>query len=233
MHHSKSIGSFKSNHEPDVPIGARPRARSSLDTFLIPGRTRIPSTKPETIDTQIAQTLLSSKMTRAPKKDIEGQEISHVGNHGNQTRTRDANPNLDPHGRGTGEAVKRHHPHQNDRAPRSKRKKQPYHLAGRPIVIVGDPGQSQHQNSNEPQKSRSPRHQQNPSPSPYDGTPASSNESRVTSLSWTTVSHRLVSDSSGSSGLRELDALAQYNRLARENGLSELKGCPGGRRRLP
>lgn len=58
----------------------RARRRSSLDTFVIPGRTRMPSSKvsqPEPMDIQIARGLLNADSLKLPKK-----QSHRVGKHG-------------------------------------------------------------------------------------------------------------------------------------------------------
>ena len=68
MQHSKSLGSLAlscvdSDREHLLPPN-RPRKRSSLDTFVISGRTRIPSHKSDLFDVELTQNLLRSGMNR-------------------------------------------------------------------------------------------------------------------------------------------------------------------------
>lgn len=64
MRSAKSSGSFSRGADGDQgKVTGRPRRRSSLDTFRIPGRTRLPSSKasvPEVDDLRITKGLLNS-----------------------------------------------------------------------------------------------------------------------------------------------------------------------------
>jgi hypothetical protein len=68
MQHSRSLGSSSSDSTAPI-LRKRPQSRSSMDTFLIPGRTRIPSNKPQSADIQIAEALLESNLA-LPRRNL-------------------------------------------------------------------------------------------------------------------------------------------------------------------
>lgn len=217
MQHSKSLGSFATGEITDVPLGARPRARSSLDTFVIPGRTRIPSSKPDAIDLQITQSLLNPNMIRAPRNPPRSQDDAHIQRSPQYTMqaSRSRSEFYDAS-------------HQNLQPPLYKvrpeiAKRPPPRIGGREIIII--PHRRPHTLDYEAQAHR----QASGTPEvearrvAYDGAHDSSFDSRVTSTTWSTISHRVFTDSSGSS--RVLGAshfFDEYNCLATQHGLPEL-----------
>ncbi|KAL9100182.1 MAG: hypothetical protein Q9163_004417 [Psora crenata] len=188
----------------------RPRNRSSLDTFLIPHRTRIPSRNPQPFDVQVAQSLLKSSMDALPRDPPP--YIEHVERRSDSQRTSSASPTG---GECThdvrceaGESLYRLSPPTSRPVPPRTGSQDgliiPHrrpHLAGRAAC------------------SQAPNHK----PTTFDGPQDSSCESRVTSTTYSMVSRRIVTDSSGSSrayaGSRFSD---DYNHLAAKHGLPEI-----------
>ena len=240
MQHSKSLGSFAS--EAVLPVEARPRARSSLDTFVIPGRTRIPSGRPEplAIDLQVAETLLNSNIMQAvngmsgPKQNDAEERQGLLDNLSEETTVSDT---------------------QNDPSESLFALQQPLHKV-RPEILKRPPPRIGAQETivippRRPRKigqGSTPPKRQAPSPPQkqqlqkqqcrgiYDGAIGSSYESRQKSqvsmtMSWSTGSHvsrRILSNSSSSSqGPGAFESLGEYNRLATRHRLPELEKCPG------
>ncbi len=62
----------------------------------------------------------------------------------------------------------------------------------------------------------------------FDGPDDGETPSRFTSATWTTISNRVFTDSSGRSFEREAaDFVGEYNRLAQKHGLPTIAGSPG------
>lgn len=201
----------------------RAQRRSSLDTFVIPGRTRLPSSKTSTFDLQITQELLNPSLHQSLITRMSSAD------------SLDWSPNISPAGcmprRGaiSGPAGPPHHKVRPDIV-----KRPPPRFGGREVIIV--PSQrlrpTVHQPAGQPLvPTSSQEHATLPS---YDGTEESIPESRLTSMTWTTVSHRILSDSSGSS--RKMGASFyrdEYNKLAERHRLPQLKAAPDGMSRRP
>ena len=227
MQHSRSFGSFVERISSKESINTKPRGRSSLDSFLIPGRTRVPSNKPEAIDVEIAQHLLDPKMIRTvpPTSDDENQ----IPPRGTSRNIRTATSGPEVRQASDIEPSKDAQPVSGARRSETSPNKNPFVMAGREPLIIPHrrPRSSDQQSRTERKDPPSPHYKANDGV--YDGASGTSYESRVTSMTWSTVSHRILSDSSGSSqGLGALEALGLYNRLAGENGILELERCPGG-----
>lgn len=244
MQHSKSLASFvPSTVNTDVTLETRARRRSSLDTFVIPRRTRIPSSKPQPIDFQIARGLLSPRVFLEPPP----RRSATMRN-----------------GRGPGTAKHRKPP-----APRAMSaayesipqpppfkvrpeisRRPPPQMNGREIRIVPHcqaytEAREHQRDGSDPlppiapqRKPPSPPFQQNTGTT-QDGANDSAHDlpknlrptdSRVTSMSWSTVSHRIFTDSSGSSrGMGSSHFLEEFNKLAVKHGISELAEAPNGK----
>ena len=227
MRESKSSSSFGRTADDTIhePSG-RPRGRSSLDTFIIPGRTRFPSSKlsaPEPVDLQITQGLLNSDAFKLPKM---------TSNHADKPKAWFTSE----HSVSCGES------------PKSRRQ-----LSGRSIVIVTPSPKPKHikpskiqpsldndeaamittlcgssEDSQAPLfhhrlNSGSSEQALNPFDGPFDSGPAS----LPTSGTWSTVSNRIFTDSSAGSSSREIqECVDQYNRLALKHGLPRFTEPP-------
>lgn len=219
MQRSKTCAHFAtSEQQRQASTQTRAQRRSSLDTFVIPGRTRLPSSKASTFDLQVTQELLNSSLGQSPSRRMPSAESlewsPEISSAGCMPR-RVAIPGAigPPHHKVRPDIVKR----------------PPPRFGGREVIIVP------------PQRPRPDVHQPAPQPlapisSPeyvhvqsYDGTDESIAESRLTSTTWSTVSHRIISESSGSS--RTMGASyyrEEYNKVAEKHGLPRLKAAPDG-----
>ena len=226
MKSSKSSGSFTNAAEYiEVAQRARPRARSSLDTFVIPGRTRLPSSKssqPESVDIQITQNLLnhdsvvSSKLSPRPSTH---RRQPYTG----ETKSPDCKAGSEDYGMSSQLEASKIRP--------SVRKHPPPQFHGRGVVVVRPPqdldqglylSQGQRQPSN-------PFEDHNRIQT-YDGGYDSGQDSRVTSMTWSSISRRVFTDSSGSShAIGNSHCLEEYNRLAEKRGLPQLPDTPDGK----
>ena len=223
MQHSRSLGSFvssciDSDTENLLPDN-RPRNRSSLDTLIIPGRIRIPSQKADPLDEELAQNLLKSAMAhaRAPPPYSENsrpsphqQRLASFSSEGSAS-----DQHVQYH---VGDSIYRIGPLPTPR------------IGSRDNIVV--PHRRHHRNereSNYPHPSKQSSHSPRYRPT-YDGALDSSQESRVTSTTWSTVSkvsHRIFSDSS--SEVRDTSRFQdQYNNLATKHGLPEFALPPMG-----
>ena len=257
MQHSKSLRSFSS--ESTAPIlEQRPRSRSSLDTFVIPGRTRIPSNKPQPIDIQIAEALLDPKLA-LPKRNSPNTMMSIE-----HKKDREAKRLLETLGiqdttcrKSSGEQPLGERKHQQSSAKPSEHKtdsiftlkphtqsisnirpgisQRPPPRMGDCNVIVVPPRRSRKIGANPPSKRAGPTLPSKVTPPReqrrgfYDGAIGSSHGSRTTSMTWSTVSHRIFSSSTAHlQGSEAFASLEEFNRLAVQHGLPELENCPGG-----
>ncbi len=198
----------------------RIRHRSSLDTFVIPGRTRMPSSKvsqPEPMDIQIAQGLLNANTLKVPNK-----QSHRVEKHGWLAPKSKKSSMLKGKARSNEENPVPASPKEH----KNKSKKASLKFAGREIVIV--PRNDQHDQHND-LVSRSQEHQlqvreDDPRDS-FDGPP--SEGSRATSTTWSTISHRIFSNSSGNSQNRSSPkSVEEYNLLALRHGLPQFAVTP-------
>lgn len=224
MQHSKSFAQFvPSEQQRQASTQTRAQRRSSLDTFVIPGRTRLPSSKASTFDLQITQGLLNSGPLQPSRKRMPSAESlewsPHVSPAGCMPR-RAAILGLSgpPHHRVRPEFVRR----------------PPPRFGGREVIIVPPqrPRPRTHQPENQPLPPISS--QEHADIQTYDGADDSVAESRLTSMTWSTVSHRLFSDSSGSS--RTMGASyyrEEYNKLAEKHGIPRLEATPDGTSHSP
>ena len=219
MQHSKSVGSFASSgvdsDTENLLAPNRPRKRSSLDTFLIPRRIRIPSQKPEPFDVQVAETLLQSRMDTLPQNP---PFYSEPNDHRSDRHCTSSAPSTnsecghDVHYEGE-PLYNLNSP--TTRSPSSRKGSQQClvipqcrpHLDG--SVTDFQAGNLQHHEIAKHQPS-------------YDGPQDSSCESRVTSTTYSMVSRRIFSDSSSSSrGCTGSRFNEEYNQLAARHGLPE------------
>ena len=229
MQHSKSLNSFAfsciDSDRENLILPNRPRKRSSLDTFLIPGRTRIPSQKSETLDLQVTQNLLRSSMNQLKdpppySKEPDPEQHRHSQDHSHAGRPQDSSRESSGTDRLPGEPIFSivHQP-----SPRSR--------LTEGIVIPPRRLQRRELSSNNPYRHISSPHP--PFRPSYDGAHDYINhESRITSTTWSTVSklsHRIFSDSSESS--RRYSSTKynhDYNELASKYGLPRLTFASSG-----
>ena len=229
MQKSKSILSFGSASEQNKVIHkSRSQSRSSLDTFVIPGRTRLPSSKMSTstqnpADLRIVQNLLShGVMTRAKQAPIRSVP-SNSDNGGNDYRSDRVPRSRSGSGR---------HTIAPPTVP-SRIKNSPTIQSPSPITTKRVNVSSLHRHT-EPDIDRTtphlsltentvdPDHCQTDGPDDADD---SGRVSRMTSTTWSTVSHRVFSDSSDSSRISKASEFRlEYNTLAEKHGFSLLTG---------
>lgn len=234
MHHSISPISFgKKSGYTEVTESAstssrRPRARSSLDTFIIPGRTRLPSSKLDPTDIQIAQSLLTHGVMQPQDKQRPIRPGPHRSSQTKSSSIRDGSPAARPGSRtkhllrppvpmrvrpaiamqppprfGSREVIVV--PHQRPREDGF----QQIHA----ITTIQDQGQDQaYDGADEPEQ---PGNMHIPS--------------RMTSMTWSTLSHRVFTDStcssrrSGASYFKD-----EYNQLAEKHGIRRMAAALSG-----
>ena len=226
MQPSRSLLSSRPPTEEKLDI--RPRARSSLDTFLIPGRIRIPSRDPNTADLQITQELLHHSMKQPPSRQPRLRGPSALsGNFSEAAHAQDGSPAP----RATSRAASR------TGSIRKQPHRPPIHLRVRPAISLQPPprfGSREiivvpHQRARKnPSINLQEGHQET-----YDGTNDVLEEahlpSRMTSMSWSTLSQRIFTDSSTST--RHSGAsyfLEEYNQLAERHGLQPIAEALSG-----
>jgi len=163
MRASRSSYSFAQSRDTnDNQHNRKARARSSLDTFLIPGRTRLPSSKPKVpdeFDLRTTQSLFNLEAIQIRYKPLPRTISQRIMA-------------------------------SNSEAPLFHRRES----SGTDTLLPGG----------------------------FDGPNDSTDQSRVTSTTWSTVSHRIFTDSSGSSNHRETSGFfEEYNRLAMKHGLPQ------------
>ena len=214
MEYSKSFGHFAPlEQQRQASTQTRAQRRSSLDTFVIPGRTRLPSNKTSIFDLQVTQGLLNSNLLRLPQGNMTSAE-----------NILEWSPEASPAGcmprRGHASGPLHHH-----RVRPNIVKRPAPRFGGREVTV-------------EPRRPRP--HVQQPAPptlappmaseeeyanaQTYDGAYDSATGSRLTSTTWSNVSRWFFSDSSGSS--RTMGASYyrdEFNRLAEKHGLSRLE----------
>jgi len=233
MHHSKSSSLLPpgvTTKHIELTNSQRARRRSSLDTFVIPGRTRVPSSKnsksseTDVTDFLITQGLLRHSMMQLPNKQPSSiQELQYQG-------------------RGSWSGTS---------SPRSGKKssnriqKRPSRVRAELVMQPPPRYGSRHFLHVPPQRPRidapqpaaqivlPPTSAEHDQVQTYDGAneaPDSGHAaSRMMSMTWSTVSHRIFTDSSGSS--RRSGAsyyLIEYNQLAEKHGLRPMPEASSG-----
>lgn len=195
-----SASSARSTGEAEQDSPRLKRARSSMDTFVIAGRTRLPSSSalmPETVDMQIAESLLATEPSipsQQPVSDnaekVEGSGPKPFRRH---TRHDEAPPKQLHHGLNVLPTST------TDSNQRGIVVGQDLVVSTRPLVI----GRARGRNY-----------------IPLTSRHASLRSSNKTSATWSTVSHRIFTDSTGSSRMHEtLEFIELYNELALKHGL--------------
>ena len=219
MQISKSFANFgPPENQRKASTHTRAQRRSSLDTFVIPGRTRLPSSKASAFDLQVARTLLDSSLIQSPRRNMlpaENHEWSPENSPAGCIPRRGANP---------GPSDPSHHRVRTDIVRRP-----PPRFGGREVIIVPPQRPRPHVHQPVTQSSTPTPSQEHENVQSYDGVDDSVTESRFTSTTWSTVSHRIFSDSSGSS--RTMGASYyrdEYNKLAEKHRLPRLEAAPNG-----
>ena len=217
MQHSQSFAHFApSEPQRQASTHTRARRRSSLDTFVIPGRTRLPSSKASTFDLHVTQGLLNSSLPQSPRKNMTSAE------------SLEWSPEISPAGcmprRGamSGPSINRVRP--------DLVRRPPPRFGGREVIVAPPQRPRPHIHQPGPQPQAPMSSQEHTDVQTYDGADDSVTESRVTSMTWSTVSNRVFSGSSGSS--RTMGASYyrdEYNKLAEKHGLPRLEAAPNGR----
>ena len=219
MQHSKSFAQFvPSEQQRQASTQTRARRRSSLDTFVIPGRTRLPSSRASTFDLHVAQGLLNSSMLKPPRQNTpsaesleSSPEVSLAGCM--PRRGAMSGPSGPPPHRVRPEVVRR----------------PPPRFGGRQVIIVPPPPPRPRTHQPGPQALAPVCSQEHADVQTYDGADDSLTESRLTSMTWSTVSHRVFSGSSGSSRIMGASYYRdEYNRLAEKHKLPRLEAAPDG-----
>ena len=214
MQYSKSFAYFALPDQQRQPsTQTRALRRSSLDTFIIPGRTRLPSSKTSTFDLLLTQGLLNSNPPQPPGRTMTSTEKQawspETSPTGCMTRRGANSGSSDPlHQRARPDIVKR----------------PPPRFGGREVIIV--PPQRPRPRTHQPApQALAPRSSQEyVNGQKYDGADDSNTESRLTSTTWSTVSQRFISDSSGSSRTQGASYYRdEYNKLAEKHGLPRLE----------
>ena len=230
MRMSKSLATLAPSTDTASPDrNGRMRRRSSLDTFVIRGRTRLPSSKvsqPEPMDLKIAQNLLNAESRVLPRKPVNPGKKSVL------------NP---PKCRRSPAPLQRIEDSE-DSTPDSPPKFHldvPHHARFKPDDPLNVMSQEPQTNGiHEHPLPQFERDTGGASSSQglelhdlsilYDGpNDISSDGSRNTTSTWTTVSHRnFTSSSAGSQRLGSAPSIEKYNRLATEHGLAEFCEAP-------
>lgn len=112
-------------------------------------------------------------------------------------------------------------------------KRPPPRFGGREVIIVPPQRPQPHVRQPAPRALTPISSQDDTNPQTYDGADDSPTESRLTSTTWSTVSHRIFTDSSGSS--RTMGASYyrdEYNKLAQTHGLPQLEAVLDGTSRI-
>lgn len=220
----------------------RSQRRSSLDTFVIPGRTRLPSSRTsksslssqDATNIQIAQTLLDHSMMPRSRPPRVEPAPHHAGGGGLISRLRPS-PTPRPGGRRLTRFTRRHDHISPQFTPRPQR--QSGMIQPAPRYSDQDASILPRHRTRETQTPQTiphlsvtdttddPFEDQTDGPGDADG---SRHLSRMTSTTFSMASHRLVSDSSASSGAsRASDFRHEFNTLAEQHGLPLLTGSSG------
>jgi hypothetical protein len=231
MHHPISLLSFRtksgqtettqSSESTDSTL--RLRARSSLDTFVIPGRVRLPSSKPNQADCQITQNLLNhSGMQPQDKQAPVRAGPYRAGCSKNLLAVRDGSPVVRP------ESRNKHlvRPNVPIRVRPAITMQPPPRFGSREVIVVPH------------QRPRKDGYKQIHAftidqDAAYDGPDEPEQPahvpSRTTSMTWSTVSHRVLTDSSCSSRRsRASQYREEYNQLAEKHGLRRMAAVSSG-----
>ena len=226
MQPSKSL--LSSRPPTEESLGTRPRARSSLDTFLIPGRIRIPSRDPNPADFQITQRLLDHNMKQPPSRHSRFHGPKGLsGNLSEVAQTQDGSPAP----RATSRAASR------TGSIRKQPPRPPIHSRLRPAITLQPPPRFgsrekivvRHQRPRNESSIIFHEDRQKTYDGAHDVVEEAHLPSRMTSMTWSTLSQRIFTDSSSST--RQSGAscyLEEYNQLAEKHGLHPIAEAPRG-----
>ena len=215
MEYSKSFAHFAPlEQQRQASTQTRAQRRSSLDTFVIPGRTRLPSSKTSIFDLQVTQDLLNPNLLRLPQRNMTSAE-----------QILEWSPEASsPAGcmprRGHASGPLHHHRVR----PNIVKRPAPRFGGGREVIVEPKRPRPHVQQPAPPTLAPPMAAEEYASAQTYDGADDSATGSRLTSTTWSTVSHRFFSDSSGSS--RTMGASYyrdEFNRLAEKHGLPRLE----------
>jgi hypothetical protein len=227
MRMSKSFAALTSNSEAVSPDRNRPpRRRSSLDTFVIPGRTRLPSSRvshPEPMDLKIAQSLLNAESGVLPRKSSYPGKVDAL-NPPKRRRSNAPLQRIEDSKDLISDSPSKYH--LDIPGPRSD---DPLNIGSQDHQVDGiDEHPFPHHTSHIGSGSGSQDLGNYDLPISHDApNDVSSNGSRNTTSTWTTVSGRnFTSSSAGSQRLDSGPSIKEFNRLATEHGLSELVEAP-------
>ena len=222
MEYSKSFAHFAPPEQQRQPsTQTRAQRRSSLDTFVIPGRTRLPSSKTSIFDYQVTQGLLNPSLLRLPQRNMTSAE-----------KLLEWSPEPSP----AGCMPRRGHasgpPHHRIRPDIAKRPAPRF--GGREFIHVNPQRPRPYAQQPAPQDLAPIVSQEYVNAQTYDGTDDSATGSRLTSTTWSTISHRYFSDSSGSSRTMGSSYYRdEFNTLAEKHGLSRLEVALEGTAHCP
>ena len=243
MMKSKSSATFGrkadlTDHEPP----GRPRGRSTLDTFVIPGRTRFPSSKlraPEPVDLQITQGLLNLDAFKVPKMAVNRTDkpTSWFSSGHEPSFTESPKSRRRVGGRSVVNVTPAPKPRckQPSKTPSGIAPKTPSKIAPKTPskvhtqeaifvpLLYGSSEDSEAPLFRRRLNSGSSEQALNAFDGPFD----SGLESLPTSGTWTTLSNRIFTDSSTDSSPQDLHGFVdEYNRLALKHGLPRFTDPP-------
>ena len=228
MHHSISLISFgKKSGCTEVTEAAstssrRPRARSALDTFIIPGRTRLPSCKLDPTDIQITRSLLTHGVMQPQDK----QRSIMPGPH--RSSIRDGSPAARPGSR-TKHLLRSPVPM---RVRPAIAMQPPPRFGSREVIVV--PHQRPREDGFQQIHAITTIQDQGQDQA-YDGADEPKQPGNIhvpscmTSMTWSTLSHRVFTDStcssrrSGASYFKD-----EYNQLAEKHGVRHMAAALSG-----
>lgn len=239
MRMSKSLAVLGSNTDTASPDRKnQARRRSSLDTFVIPGRTRLPSSRvsqPEPMDLRIAEKLLDVESRVLPRKSSYRDKMSAL----NPPKCRRPNAPLPVTADSQGSKPDLPSGFHLEEASIPQSRSGTLDLSFQvPWLNNTDEHYRQHPEPRRGDGSCAQILGLHEVPVSYDGpNDHSSNGSRKTTSTWTTISHRnFTSSSAGSQRLGSGPSIQEYNRLAPEHGLTgfaEAPDCPASGESIP
>lgn len=237
MQKSKSTVSFAPTFEhTEFARRTRSRRRSSLDTFVIPGRTRLPSSKSsqDATDIQVAEALLDHSLLLQQSKQQNSSDMMAATSFPERgLPSRNSSSEYSNYQHSMNHDISREPPPPWARGPGIDPRLQPRSHRHAPEVIAIPP----HRRTQTTVPQMKPRMfvatseatDLEPTYSKwYDGATDRSDKapvSRMTSMTWSTVSQRVLSNSSGSShASRASEFKHEYNELAERHGLPPMTG---------
>ena len=236
MHHTLNFLSSrtKSGHTESIQptgtesttLGLRPRARSSLDTFVIPNRIRFPSSKPDQTDIHITQGLLNHSEMQPRDKPSPIRPGPYRSSQSKSSPIRERSSAPRPGSRN------KHllRPNVPVRVRPAITMQPPPRFGSREVIVV--PHQRPRKDVAK-QLQAFTTFQDQDQAREYDGVnepiDTGHTPSRMTSMTWSTFSHRVLTDStcssrrSGASYFKD-----EYNQLAEKHGLRRMAAASSG-----